>query len=210
MKVVRLSALRTGCLDPQEIFLVLISLRGWVDPRAIVRPEVLCQWKIPMAPSGIGPATFRFVAQCLNHRAIARAIVRPWKNKTWLKILPWLNDVLSSLNFLFSGKTPSLNFIDWRIIQSRRGALKNESIILSVLNGYMKDLNRNLTWVQNRTHTWANGIIFDKVKLLFSYKSMLCLSFSLYCFYCNKNIWFSLKNAVRRKIAVAPARSSKQ
>ena len=56
--MVMLSALRNGRL----------SVRGWVDPKAIMWPEGWCHWKIP-----IEPATFRLVAQCLirlRHRAL--------------------------------------------------------------------------------------------------------------------------------------------
>ena len=53
MKVLRLPALRTGRIYPQEILLVLILLEAESTPGQLT-------------PSGIEPATFRLVAQCLN------------------------------------------------------------------------------------------------------------------------------------------------
>ena len=69
VKVVRLSASRTGRLYPQEMFLVLIFTRGWVDPRAMVRSEGNMSLKNLVTPPGMDPGTVRLVAQRLNHCA---------------------------------------------------------------------------------------------------------------------------------------------
>jgi hypothetical protein len=65
------SALRSGLPSPPGKFLVLISVRGWVDTRAIVRLEGLDQLKNPMASSGIEPATFWLVEWASNTDATA-------------------------------------------------------------------------------------------------------------------------------------------
>jgi hypothetical protein len=59
---VRLPPLRAGRPLHPGRFLVLISVRGCVDPRAIVRLEGLDQLKNQMTSSGIEPATLRLVA----------------------------------------------------------------------------------------------------------------------------------------------------
>ena len=84
MKVARLSTLRTVLLYSQEILLVIISVRGCVDVRAKMRPEQLCQWKIPINPSGIDIETFRLVVHCLNqlhHHVPSNIKIHALKNK---------------------------------------------------------------------------------------------------------------------------------
>jgi hypothetical protein len=62
------SALGAGRTLPAGRFLVINSVRGCVDCRAIVLLEGLGQLKNPMTLSGIEPATFRLVAKCLKQQ----------------------------------------------------------------------------------------------------------------------------------------------
>jgi hypothetical protein len=62
-KLVMLSALHTDRLYPPLYITVLISIRGWVDMKPVVRPERLSKLKITVTPSKIESATFWLVAQ---------------------------------------------------------------------------------------------------------------------------------------------------
>ena len=73
MRVGRLSTLRNGRLYSLENIPGTHFFRSLVDPRSIVRSECLCQWNIPMTPSGIEPALFRLVAQCLKQLRLPQA-----------------------------------------------------------------------------------------------------------------------------------------
>jgi hypothetical protein len=95
MKLVRLPALCTGCLyPPRKYTFLLISVRGLVNPRAILWPEGLCPWKIPVISSGIEPATFQLTVQCCKQLHLC--VPQPYKNMgfTHLQIEPnpWLAD----------------------------------------------------------------------------------------------------------------------
>jgi hypothetical protein len=59
---VRLSALHASHPLPSGRFLVLISLKGKVDPRAIVRLEGSGKLKNPITSLQIEPVTFQLVA----------------------------------------------------------------------------------------------------------------------------------------------------
>jgi hypothetical protein len=71
---VRLLPLRAGSPLPQGRFLVLISVRDSVDPRAIAWLEVLGKLKNSMTSSGIETTTFRLVALCLALYFVHRTV----------------------------------------------------------------------------------------------------------------------------------------
>jgi hypothetical protein len=66
---------------PTERFLLLICVRGCVDPRTTMRLDGLVQLKYAMTSSGIQQTTFRLLACCLNqlrYRPFLPSLVVDW------------------------------------------------------------------------------------------------------------------------------------
>ena len=96
MKMIRLWALRTSRLYLQEIFMVLISVRVWVHPRAVVWTEWLCKGKFQWHIRELNPRPSSFVAQCLDQLHL-----RVQEKQHQLFILHKLINQLSQLSEIF-------------------------------------------------------------------------------------------------------------
>jgi hypothetical protein len=77
----------------------LLSVRGWVDPRATVCMERTCQWKIPMTPSGIKPTTLHLVEHCLNQLQHCVPPHQPTLTLKWCHMM--IHDLASSCVLYF-------------------------------------------------------------------------------------------------------------
>ena len=84
----------------QNIPLLFISVTGWVDPRAIVRPEGLSNWKIPKTPSGFKPSTYQPVAQCTVYMEEKRVLLTCNG-----KLMNWPNCVSGPVSCMVSVKS---------------------------------------------------------------------------------------------------------
>jgi hypothetical protein len=149
---VRLSSLRTSrTLLPKSIiifmFLVLISVRGWVNPRAIVRLEGLGKLKNSLTSSRLVPVTLRFVAYGLN-RLWYRVPLNKYIQKQFIKIFVRnsIMDLIIHWYILVISAMTAMSFIGSDIVIA---AVMNTYIFRDVtfcsplkVNGHFKNISR--------------------------------------------------------------------
>ena len=155
----RLSALRTGRLYPQEILLVPISVRGWVDPRPIVRSEWFYVTEKPLTPAGVEPAIFRFVAQHLNHCATAVPFRKTYNLKWCYVTLRFLRAWILK-NCLFPQGTFSTHIlthiITYIIFRTIHFMSHFGQIIPGVSLRYNHTVSSKLNFTYNKTKTFLH------------------------------------------------------
>ena len=112
----------------------LFLLEAGSTPGVIVRSEGLSQWKIPVRPSGIEPATLRLITQCLNqlrHRIshlqakLIKKYVKEGNIKTREAIYILRNTEACLCNHRCSGKAISITYSECvfvALISSMKGA----------------------------------------------------------------------------------------
>jgi len=79
---------------PREYFWYSFQLEAESTPGAIVRPEGISRWKIPVTLSGIKPTTYHLVAQCLNqlYHCVPQ---QDWNNEYWHSKCYWTEGLLN-------------------------------------------------------------------------------------------------------------------